>query len=205
MIGKLTGRVDSLVDGGCIFDVNGVGYLVACSSRSIAALPQAPGIGSLWIETVVREDAIILFGFADTAERDWFKLLTGIQGVGPKVALSLLSSHSPGDLAGAILAGDKGSLTRAAGVGAKLAVRLVSELRERVGGMPTGPAIPLPGGGVIVDVVMPVEAEVLSALVNLGYRRAEAQPAIRRALERVGDDAALPVLIRESLKELAPK
>ncbi|MBE9604372.1 Holliday junction branch migration protein RuvA [Acetobacteraceae bacterium H6797] len=205
MIGKLTGRVDSLVEGGCIFDVNGVGYLVSCSSRSIAALPQAPGIGSLWIETVVREDAIILFGFADTAERDWFKLLTGIQGVGPKVALSLLSSHSPSELAGAIMAGDKGSLTRAAGVGAKLAVRLVSELRERVGGMPTGPAMPLPGGGSIVDVVMPVEAEVLSALTNLGYRRAEAQPAIRRALERVGEEASLPLLIRESLKELAPK
>jgi Holliday junction DNA helicase RuvA len=202
MIGKLTGRLDSLVEGGCIIDVNGVGYLVACSNRTLAALPPPPATAPVWIETVVREDAIILYGFAETAERDWFRLLTGIQGVGPKVALSLLSANAPAELAAAILAGDKGALTRAAGVGAKLAVRLVSELRERVGGMPTGggttlPAAPPPPASVAGD--------ALSALVNLGYRRAEAQAAIGKAMERLGEAALLPVVIRESLKELAPR
>ncbi|UFN50649.1 Holliday junction branch migration protein RuvA [Roseomonas sp. OT10] len=202
MIGKLTGRLDSVHEGGCILDVNGVGYLVAASSRAVAALPQPPALGTLWIETVVREDAITLYGFADAAERDWYRLLTGIQGVGPKVALALLSTLSPADLAGAILAGDRGSLSRAPGVGAKLAVRLVSELRDRIGGMPTGSSLPVPaapvaGGGAAADAV--------SALLNLGWKRPEAVAAVNRVTERIGEGAALGELIRESLKELAPR
>lgn len=204
MIGKLTGKLDSAFDGGCIFDVNGVGYLVACSSRALSALPPPPAIASLLIETAVREDAITLYGFADAAERDWFRMLTGIQSVGPKVALSLLSALSPADMARAILAGDKGALTRAAGVGPKLAVRLISELQGKVGGMPIGPAfaptgaaLPLPGASVV--------AETVSVLLNLGWKRPEAQATVTRVYERLGEGVALEQLIRESLKELAPK
>ena len=203
MIGKLTGRLDSVHDGGCILDVNGVGYVVAASSRAVAALPPPPALGTLWIETVVREDAITLYGFADAAERDWFRLLTGIQGVGPKVALGLLSALSPRDLAAAIVGGDRGSLTRAPGVGPKLAVRLLSELREKVGGMPTGdagfsvPAAPMPERGVAGDAV--------SALLNLGWRRPEAAAVVARVQERIGEAADLNTLIRESLKEMAPR
>ncbi|WP_426958138.1 Holliday junction branch migration protein RuvA [Muricoccus radiodurans] len=201
MIGKLTGRLDSVHEGGCILDVNGVGYLVSASSRAVAALPQgAPG--TLWIETVVREDAITLYGFADAAERDWFRLLTGIQGVGPKVALGLLSALSPGDLAAAIVSGDRGSLTRAAGVGPKLAVRLLSELRDKVGGMPVGdttvaiPAAPTPKGAA---------ADAVSALLNLGWKRPEAASVVAKVQDRLGEGADLSTLIRESLKEMAPR
>jgi Holliday junction DNA helicase RuvA len=205
MIGKLTGKLDSSFEGGCIFDVNGVGYLVACSSRALSALPAPPAVASLLIETSVREDAITLYGFADAAERDWFRLLTGIQSVGPKVALSLLSALSPADMARAILAGDKASLTRAAGVGPKLAVRLISELQSKVGGMPIGPAfapstgaaLPLPSNSVV--------AETVSVLLNLGWRRPEAQAVVTRVADRLGEGVALEQLIRESLKELAPR
>ncbi|HEX2942299.1 MAG TPA: Holliday junction branch migration protein RuvA, partial [Rhodopila sp.] len=112
MIAQLTGRVDSLSDGTCIIDVGGVGYLVQASSRTLAALPQPPETARVLIETHVREDAILLYGFADSAERDWFRLLTTVQGVGGKVALGILSVLSPRDLVGAIAAGDKASLTR---------------------------------------------------------------------------------------------
>ncbi len=202
MIGKLTGRLDSVHEGGCVVDVNGVGYVLSASSRAVAAMPPPPGSGVMWVETVVREDAITLYGFGDAAERDWFRMLTAIQGVGPKVALSLLSALSPADLAAAILAGDRGSLSRANGVGPKLAVRLVSELRDRVGGMPTGASLPapasaVPGGG--------VEADAVSALLNLGWRRPEAAATVARVADRLGEGAALGTLIRESLKEMAPR
>ena len=198
MIAKLTGRIEALELGSCIVDVNGVGYLVHASTRTLSALP-AGNIGSLLIETQVREDAITLFGFFESAERDWFRLLTTVQGVGSKVALSILSALSPRDLIAAIQAGDRGSLTRASGVGAKLAVRLLTELREKAGAMPTGigfsPVLPPPAVG--------VEADALSALVNLGYRRAEAQSAIAKALDRLGDAPSIDAVIREGLKELA--
>lgn len=207
MIGKLTGRLDTPFEGGCIFDVNGVGYLVACSARTLSALPQPPATGSLLVETVVREDAIILYGFAEAAERDWFRLLTGIQGVGPKVALALLSTLSPADLARALMAGDKGALSRAPGVGAKLAIRLVSELRERVGNMPTGAGFS-PGTVTVAAQLPPADraaADAISALTNLGWKRPEAAAAVARVAERLGEGAGLEPLIRESLKELAPR
>jgi holliday junction DNA helicase RuvA len=204
MIGKLTGKLDSIHEGGCILDVNGVGYLIACSARTLSALPPPPATGSVLVETVVREDAITLYAFAEAGERDWFRLLTGIQGVGPKVALALLSALSPGDLAAAIMTGDKGSLTRANGVGAKLAQRLVAELRDRIGNMPTGPgfvpftgaagAAPLPTGG--------IEADAVSALLNLGWKRPEAAGAVARVIARLGEEAPLGTVIRDSLKEL---
>ena len=199
MIALLTGRVAALEDGSCVLDVGGVGYLVQASTRTLAAMPAAPASVRLLIETQVREDAILLYGFAVAEERDWFRLLTTVQGVGGKVALALLSALAPRELAAAIVAGDRASLTRAQGVGARLAQRLTSELREKVGALPAGPGlVPTP---VAVPGVM---EDALSALVNLGYRRAEAQPALARVLERRGPDAALDGLIRDALRELAP-
>jgi len=198
MIAKLTGRIEALEADRCVVDVNGVGYLVQASTRTLAALP-AGQLASLLIETQVREDAIVLYGFFEAAEREWFRLLTTVQGVGARVALNILSALSPRDLIAAIQAGDRGALTRAAGVGAKLAVRLLTELREKAGAMPAGigfsPVLPPPAGG--------VEADALSALVNLGYRRAEVQVVLARVLERLGDGAALDAVIRDGLKELA--
>jgi Holliday junction DNA helicase RuvA len=199
MIALLTGRLDGLEDGRCVLDVNGVGYLVHASTRTLAALPQPPATARLLIETHVREDAILLYGFVDSAEREWFRLLTTVQGVGAKVALSVLSALSPADLIAAIASGDRGSLTRAPGVGARLAVRLMTELRDKAGAMPSSP-------GLAVAPARPSgpEEDALSALINLGYRRPEAQPAIARAIERLGPDATLDAIIRTSLRELAP-
>jgi Holliday junction DNA helicase RuvA len=200
MIAQLTGRVDALSDGACVIDVGGVGYLVQASSRTLSALPKPPAQTRLLIETHVREDAILLYGFADAAERDWFRLLTTVQGVGGKVALAILSALAPRDLIGAIAAGDKASLTRAPGVGPRLAVRLLTELRDKAGTMPSSTGVaytPIPAGGIADD--------ALSALVNLGYRRPEAQPIVTRNLERLGTGATLDALIRDSLRDLAPK
>jgi Holliday junction DNA helicase RuvA len=198
MIALLTGTVAALEDGRCVLEVGGVGYLVQASTRTLAALPSPPVAARLLVETMVREDAITLYGFAEPAERDWFRLLMQVQGVGAKVALGVLSALSPDDLAGAILAGDRAALTRAPGVGAKLALRLLSELRERAGAMPVGT------GAVFAPAAATgPAADALSALLNLGYRRPEAQAALGRATARLGDRAALDALIREGLKELA--
>jgi Holliday junction DNA helicase RuvA len=200
MIAQLTGRVDALSDGSCVIDVGGVGYLVQASSRTLSALPQPPAPAKLLIETHVREDAILLYGFADSAERDWFRLLTTVQGVGGKVALAILSTLSPRDLVGAIAAGDKASLSRAQGVGPRLAVRLLTELKDKTGAMPT------PTGVSYTPIAAATPADdALSALVNLGYRRADAQQTVARVLERLGEAATLDALIRDSLKELAQR
>jgi len=197
VIALLHGRVDALDAGSCIIDVNGVGYLVQASTRTLAALPSSPGTARVLIETHVRDDAIVLYGFTDPAEREWFRLLLTIQGVGAKVALNILSALSPHDLINAIAAGDKASLTRAPGVGAKLAIRLLSELRDKAGTMPTGTSmmIPVPEGG--------TEADAVSALANLGYRRSEAYPVVVRIMAALGEDAGVDQVIRGSLRELA--
>jgi holliday junction DNA helicase RuvA len=200
MIAQLTGRVEQLAEGTCVMEVNGVGYLVHASSRTLAALPSPPATARLLIETHVREDAILLYGFADPAERAWFRLLTTVQGVGAKVALSVLSALSPRDLVAANAAGDRAGLTRAPGVGAKLAVRLLSELRDKVGAMPASPGV-TPAHARAPNVA----DDALSALLNLGYRRPEAQPIVARALERLGEKAALDLVIRDALKELAQR
>lgn len=202
MIAQLTGLVDALEDGRCVIDVAGVGYLVHASSRTLAALPRPPESVKLLIETHVREDAIQLFGFLDTAERDWFRLLTTVQGVGPRVALSILSALSPRDLIGAIAGRDQASLTRAPGVGARLAARLLTELKDKVGGMPSSPGHAIPTAA-----AQPRGAagDALSALVNLGYRRPEAQSTVARVVDRLGESAALDAIIRDSLKELAAR
>ena len=152
------------------------------------------------IETQVREDAISLYGFADIAERDWFRLLLTVQGVGARVALNMLSALSPRDLVNAIAAGDRGSLTRAAGVGAKLAARLLSELQRqgRRDADRRRPGCPPPSAG-------GVEADALSALANLGYRRVEAYPVVMATIAKLGEGAGIDQVIRDSLKELAIK
>lgn len=202
MIGRLTGTAEQIEDGRCLIDVNGVGYVVLASARSLAALPAPPGRATVLVETQVREDAITLFGFIDSAERDWFRLLTTIQGVGAKVALALLSSLPPDQLAGAIAAGDRGAITRAPGVGPKLAARLISELRERIAAMPTGTAFAPIASAAPTTTLGPL-ADALSALVNLGYRRAEAESALAAVQAEAGDDASLDALIRGGLKRLA--
>ncbi len=198
MIALLTGRVEALDASSCVIDVSGVGYLVQASTRTLASLPSPPALARVLVETIVREDAILLYGFADSAERDWFRLLTTVQGVGAKVALAILSALSPRDLAGAIASGDRSALTRVAGVGPKLVVRLLTELRDRAGAMPVGvvlaPAALAPGG---------LAADALSALANLGYRRQEAGPVVERVLAALGDDAALDAVIRDALRGLA--
>ena len=199
MIALLTGRVDAMEADRCIIDVGGVGYLVQASTRTLSALPPPPAVARLLVDTHVRDDAIVLYGFADPAEREWFRLLLTVQGVGARVALGLLSALSPADLVNAIAAGDRGGLTRAPGVGPKLAIRLLSELREKAGAMPLGQgiaaALPPPPGAAAAD--------ALSALAHLGYRRVEAQPAVERVVERLGEGATIDQVIRDSLKELA--
>ncbi|MEO3428877.1 Holliday junction branch migration protein RuvA [Pelagibius sp. CAU 1746] len=200
MIGKLTGIVDSTGDDWAILDVGGVGYLVFCSGRSLGLLPPPGGAAALWIETHVREDHIHLYGFAETAERDWFRLLHSVQGVGAKMALAVLSVLPPNELVRAIAAQDKASLTRASGVGPKLAGRIASELKDKAGGMALGPAEAVngagPGGGEVSE-------DAVSALVNLGYRRAEAFAAVAKASGDLGAKASVESLIKAGLKELA--
>lgn len=201
MIAQLTGRVEALEDGRCVIDVNGVGYLVHASTRTLAALPATPEGARLLVETHVREDAIVLYGFVDPAEREWFRLLTTVQGVGGRVALSVLSALSPADLVAAIASGDRASLTRAPGVGARLAVRLLTELRDKAGAMPTAPGI----AAVPVVASRGAGEDAMSALVNLGYRRMEVQPVVARVIERLGEAATVDAVLRESLRELAQR
>ncbi|BBC80325.1 Holliday junction ATP-dependent DNA helicase RuvA [Acetobacter orientalis] len=138
MIAFLCGLIIQVDTGSCVVDVNGVGYLVAASTRTLAALPNPPEKARILIETVVREDAILLYGFVESAEREWFRLLTSVQGVGAKVALGILSTLSPGELVAALTTSDKASLTRAPGVGGRLAERILTELRDKAAKMPGG-------------------------------------------------------------------
>jgi Holliday junction DNA helicase RuvA len=203
MIGKLTGAVDQVMEDGIVLDVNGVGYVVQCSAKTLARLPAAGGAASLHVETTVKEDRIVLYGFADRAERDWFRLLMTVQGVGAKTALSILSALSPEEARRAISAEDKAAIGRADGVGPKLAARVLHELKDKVGAMALG--APARGGAAQAPSGKEKGAgpDAVSALVNLGYGRSEAYAAVAHALERLGADAALPDLVRAGLKELA--
>lgn len=205
MIGKLTGRLDSAGDDWALIDVSGVGYLTFCSRRTLGRLPGSSQAVSLMIETHVREDHIHLYGFIDQEERDWFRLLATVQGVGAKMALAILSALSPQQLIQAIAAQDKAHLTRANGVGQKLAARIVTELKDKVGGLVLGPAAVAertmtddgrPGIGQAAE-------DAVSALVNLGYQRGDAFGAVARASGRLGDELVLESLVKEGLKELA--
>jgi Holliday junction DNA helicase RuvA len=210
MIAKLTGVVDSKTTDAAVVDVAGVGYLVFGSARMLNRLPAAGGAISLFIETHVREDHIHLYGFAEKAERDWFRLLTSVQGVGARIALAILSVASPEQLVQSIAAQDKAILVRASGVGPKLAIRILTELKDKAGAiaLSTLAAAPVQAGQGAATVI-PGEtgalADAVSALVNLGYQRMIAFQAVGRAGQLLGEKAEVPALIRAALKELAPK
>lgn len=196
MIAKLTGLVDQIGEDWLVIDVGGVGYLLFCSSRTLGRLPPVGGHAKLFVETHVREDHIHLFGFTDEEERAWFRLLQTVQGVGAKVALAILSTLSAEQLGQAIAAGDKAMLSRPSGVGPKLAARLAVELKDKaVAVTPQSSFIAAtPAAGGLEDAI--------SALINLGYRRPEAQNAILKAAAQLGEDAKIPALIRTGLQEL---
>lgn len=199
MIAKLTGKLDSTGKDFAVIDVNGVGYLVHAPARTLAALPGLGEAVSLTVETLVRENAIDLYGFLDPAERDWFRLLMTVQGVGAKVAMAMLSALSAPDLAAAIANEDRAMLTRADGVGPKLATRLGVELKDKVGAMAMGRGVATLAAAAPGDAAT---ADAVSALVNLGYRRIEAASAVDRALKKLGKGARVEALIPAGLKEL---
>jgi holliday junction DNA helicase RuvA len=202
MIGKLTGLVDSTGEDFIILDVHGVGYVVQCSSRTLQHLPGAGEPVALSIETQVREDAIRLYGFASDIERDWFRLLQGVQGVGAKVALALLGILSAAELGQAIALQDKTAVSRAPGVGPKLAARIVAELKDKA---PAAAAFePIALAASIGAAALPTGAEdAVSALVNLGYGRPQAVAAVAASIKALGAEAEVGALIRHGLKELA--
>ena len=203
MIGKLTGTLDSSGEDWAILDVGGVGYLLFCSARSLSRMSAGAPM-SVLVETHVREDHIHLYGFADSAERDWFRLLSTVQGVGAKMALAILSALSPEELIQAIAAQDKARLTAANGVGPKLAGRIVAELKDKAGRMVFTPATAAPGAAAPVQGGLgPAAEDAISALVNLGYGRAEAFGAVGQALGELGAEASLEQLVKACLKELA--
>ncbi len=201
MIAKLKGVVDSVDTDSAIVDVGGVGYLVSASARTLRDLVVGTQ-ATVLVETIVREDAIALYGFLETAERDWFRILTTVQGVGARVALSILSTLSPDEIARAIAAQDRATLSRPAGVGPKLAARLATELKDKAAafGIAT-PASKTPDA--VGAPVGSLNEDAVSALVNLGYRRVEAFGAVARASQRLGAEAKLDAVIRAGLQELA--
>ena len=205
MIAKLRGILDSTGEDWAILDVGGVGYLVYCSARTLARLPEPGSAVALEIETHVREDHIHLYGFSGPSERAWFRLLTTVQGVGARVAMAVQGVLGPDELAQAVAMGDRAGLTRAPGVGPKLAQRIVSELKDKAGNIALGagpitPAAAVNGGGKSSGGAV---EDAVSALVNLGYRRAEAYGAVAKAARDQGDNASLDGLIRAGLKELS--
>lgn len=197
MIAHLKGRLESTGLDHAVIDVGGVGYLVGASARTLSALGRTGEAATLFTEMLVAEDSIRLVGFATAAERDWFRLLTGVQGVGARVALAILSALEPADLTQAVLAQDKATVARAQGVGPKLAERIVRELKDRVGGVALGPAAAAqaaPAGA---------SADAVSALLNLGFRPAEAANAVAQAEEELGPAASLDALVRLALRKAA--
>jgi holliday junction DNA helicase RuvA len=202
MIARLRGRLDTIGEDHVVVDVGGVGYLVHCAARTLHALPRPGEAVDLLIETQVREESITLYGFGDATERAWFRLLQTVQGVGARVALAILGVLAPDQLAAAVAAQDKAPLTRASGVGPRLASRIVAELESRAGELPAGtpwlapaPATTTPGAA----------GDAFSALVNLGYGRSEAHAAIAKAHATLGPEADVDALIRAGLAELAAR
>lgn len=204
MIGKLTGRVDAVLEDSLILDVGGVGYEVFGSSRLLGRFSGGEESVSLWIEMLVREDIIRLNGFESLQERAWFKLLQSVQGVGSKVALAILGTLSTGDLASAIALQDKAMVSRAPGVGPKVAQRIVAELKDKAPAFSGDSAGTLGlqqalGEGVAASSVV----DAVSALTNLGYSAQQASGAVARAVAEAGSDAPAATLIRLGLKALS--
>ncbi len=204
MIGKLKGTIDEIGDDHVVLDVHGVGYVAHCSARTLGKLGSAGEAAVLFIETYVREDQFRLFGFLTALEREWFRLLQSVQGVGSKVALAVLSTLTPGELANAIALQDKTAVSRAPGVGPKVAVRIMTELRNKAPAFAgeASASIGLKqelGEGVASAPV----SDAVSALTNLGYSRDQAANAIAAALKNGGEGADSAKLIRLGLKELS--
>lgn len=198
MIAKLKGILDDTGADWAVLDVAGVGYLVHCSAKTLAALGQAGEACTVFTDLQVSENDMRLLGFAQAAERDWFRLLTQVQGVGSKVALAILSTLAPDDLAAACAQGDAAMVARANGVGPKLAGRIVNELKDKAGAIPggaSGIAIAAPRGSAGADAV--------SALENLGFKPATASRAVAEALAELGAGAGEGELIRVALKRAA--
>ena len=218
MIARLKGILERRSTDWLILDVGGVGYHVFASSRTLSALPAHGGEIALEIETHVREDHIHLYGFATLAERDWFRLLTSVQGVGAKVGLAILSSLTPDQLTNAVAAADKGMIARANGVGPKLAARIATELKDKVGtiAQPTSYAAPNQGNATVqpIDPVvsategagdppaMQLRDDAVSALVNLGFARSDAYGCVAEILLHDAPPPPLPALIKTALQRL---
>jgi holliday junction DNA helicase RuvA len=203
MIGKLKGTIDSYGEDFVLVDVHGVGYEVHCSSRTLQVLPVPGEAVTLSIETHVREDQIRLFGFASELEREWFRLLQTVQGVGTRVALSVLGTLQPSQLASAIAMRDKASITRAPGVGPKVAERIVTELKDKAPAFATIDPAVIRLSDAVEDKRAPQPiSDAVSALVNLGYGQPQAAAAIASAARAAGEGADTRQLIRLGLKEL---
>ena len=204
MIGKLKGIVDSYGEDFIILDVNGVGYLVHCSARTLQELPAMGQGATLSIETYVREDQLRLFGFMSDVEREWFRLLQTVQGVGTKVALAVLGTLKPTDLAAAIAMRDKAMVARTPGVGPKVAERIVTELKDKAPAYAdVDPALVRLSGALDERRAPQPITDAVSALINLGYGQPQAAAAIAAAARSAGDGAEVKTLIRLGLKELA--
>jgi Holliday junction DNA helicase RuvA len=204
MIGQLKGIIDAYGDDFVILDVNGVGYIVHCSGRTLQNLPRPGEAAKLAIETYVREDQIRLFGFASAEEKEWFRLLMLVQGVGAKVALAILSVLSPNEVASAIALKDVTAISRANGVGKRLAERIVQELKDKGPAFASiDPAIVTLAGQVSEKTAPKPVGDAVSALVNLGYAQIRAAAAVAIAARDAGDDATTEKLIRLALKELS--
>jgi len=204
MIGKLKGIVDSYGEDYIILDVGGVGYQVHCSARTLQALPSPGEAVTLSIETHVREDHIKLFGFTSDIEREWFRLLQTVQGVGAKVAMSVLGTLKVSELASAVAMRDKAMVARSPGVGPKVAERIVTELKDKVPAFANiDPAVLHLAGALDEKRAPRAVADAVSALINLGYGQPQAAAAIAAAARSAGEDADTATLIRQGLKELA--
>ncbi len=201
MIAKLYGRIDETGADHLVIDVSGVGYLVQASARTLAALGKADDFATVFTEMQVSENDMRLIGFATKEERDWFRLLTGVQGVGGKVGLAILSAIEPADLALAIGSGDAAMVARANGVGPKLASRIVNELKDKVGALAgIGGGAKLIAGAASGSPSANNASDAMSALANLGFKPGEAGSAVAQAVEELGPDATLDALVRLALK-----
>jgi Holliday junction DNA helicase RuvA len=198
MIAKLTGRLDSSGAGHAVIDVGGVGYLVEASARTLDALGPVGGEVTIHTEMLVGEDFLRLLGFAKAEERDWFRLLTSVQGVGAKVALAILSALEIGDLQRALASGDSAMIARANGVGPKLAQRITHELKDKAGALGG-----ISGGGPVLAAAAGPLGDAVAALTGLGFKPGEASAAVAAANEELGADASLDALVRVALKKAA--
>ncbi len=204
MIAKLKGLLDETGTDWAVIDVQGVGYLVQCSARTLSALGEVGEGVTVFTDLQVSENDMRLLGFATSAERDWFRLLTQVQGVGSKVALAILSALSADELRAACAAGDAAMVARANGVGPKLAGRIVNELKDKAGGMPGGGAAGgVALGGMVIHQAGSASADAVSALENLGFKPALAAAAVAHAQGELGEDAGLNDLVRVALKKAA--